>query len=112
MGMGVRTVTGPIYITTAIIKYIFIVSHFAGKFGVTLRAGVFLLFVELVLMPGHSARQVINKMHVSSKTCPQATSQECKVYLSPLQMLQKHARKLLLNDRDTPTLVNIGKCTV
>ena len=35
-----------------------------------------------MLTPGHSARQVINKMHVSSKTCPQATSQERKVYVS------------------------------
>ena len=27
-------------------------------------------------------RQVINKMHVSSKTCPQATNQERKVYVN------------------------------
>ena len=35
-----------------------------------------------MLTPGHGARQVINKMHVSSQTCPQATSQERKVYVS------------------------------
>ena len=35
-----------------------------------------------MLTPGHGARQVINKMHVSSKTCPKATSQERKVYVS------------------------------
>ena len=43
------------------------------KMGATLRAGVFLLLVELILMPGHGARQVTDKMHASSKKCPQAT---------------------------------------
>lgn len=46
---------------------------FAGKMGATSRAGVFLLLVELMLPPGHGARQVTDKVHVSSKKCPQAT---------------------------------------
>jgi len=40
--------------------------------GATLRAGVFLLLVELMLMHGHGAGQATDKMPANSKKCPQA----------------------------------------